>query len=88
MSNTTNTRGASVPSYKIGTAERVSNGAHGTPCYLLTVANETRQIEVTCAGDWRGHVAREAGDHVASEADRLGFPSRFLIHVDANCWKV
>lgn len=38
--------------------------------------------------DWAGHVAREAGDHVASEADRLGFPSRFLICVDAKCWKV
>lgn len=73
---------------RIGTAQRIENGANGVPRYLLTVANETRQIAVVCAGDWAGHVAREAGDHVASEADRLGFPSRFLICVDSKCWKV
>jgi hypothetical protein len=83
-----NNNNTDAAAQKIGTAERISNGAHGTPRYLLTVANETRQIAVVCAGDWAGHVAREAGDHVASEADRLGFPSRFLICVDAKCWKV
>jgi hypothetical protein len=63
----------------VGSAVRVANSAHGIPCYLVTARNETRQVEVVSDREWSGHLEAGAGAHVASEAYRLGFPSRFLV---------